>query len=152
MVCATDNDCSIMQPDTGQTIAQGDCDGTFVHGDVVLSTAGGYWNAWSQGGTIRLQHFTDSNTDASIADAGSSSHPHLVSYGPSNMLLAWGSGSSMTAQVRRADTADTVGFEFTIGVSDHDCQAFKAYADGSVAYPASGSSTSIKVARVMPCN
>jgi hypothetical protein len=36
-------------------------------------------------------------------------------------------------------------------VRDHDYLAFKAYADGSVAYPAAGSSsTSIRIARVMP--
>ena len=34
---------------------------------------------------------------------------------------------------------------------DHNYQAFKAYADGSVAYPAAGSSsTSIRIARVLP--
>jgi hypothetical protein len=37
-----------------------------------------------------------------------------------------------------------------IAVKDHDYQAFKAYADGSAAYPAAGNSnTSIKIARVM---
>jgi hypothetical protein len=36
-------------------------------------------------------------------------------------------------------------------VKDHDYQAFKAYPDGSAAYPAAGSgSTSIRIARVMP--
>ena len=38
-----------------------------------------------------------------------------------------------------------------VAVPDHNYQAFKAYADGSVAYPAAGSSsTSIRIARVLP--
>jgi hypothetical protein len=88
-----------------------------------------------------------------VSDAGPSSHPHLVSYGADNMLLSWESGSGLTAQVRDAGSGDTVGSEFSIEVPDHDFLAFKAYPDGSVAYPASGSgNTSIRVARVMPCN
>jgi hypothetical protein len=154
MVCATDNACRIARPNPYRTIAAGTCDGTLFGGDLVLSSNPGYWTAWSQGGTIRLQHFTDSGPDTAIANAGSSQHPHLVSYGSTRMLLAWGSGSSMTAQVRESGaTGATVGSTFTIGVNDHSYQAFKAYADGSVAYPASGANnTSIRVARVMPCN
>lgn len=154
MVCATDNNCRIARPNPYRTIASGTCDGSLFGGDLVLSSTPGYWTAWSQGGTIRLQHFTDSGPDTSVANAGSSAHPHLVSYGASRMLLAWGSGSSMTAQVRDSDsTGAAVGSTFTIPVSDHDFQAFKAYPDGSVAYPAAGANnTSIKIARVMPCN
>jgi hypothetical protein len=49
-------------------------------------------------------------------------------------------------------TGQSVGQAFTIDVKDHNYQAFKAYQDGSVAYPAAGdNSTSIKIARVMPC-
>jgi hypothetical protein len=153
MVCATDNNCRLAQPNPYRTIATASCDGTFFGGDLVNSSSDGYWTAWSQGGTIRLQQFTSSAIGASIDNAGSSSHPHLVSYGASNMLLAWGSGSGMSAQVRNASTGETVGAEFTIAADDHDFQAFKAFADGSVAYPAAGAgSTAIKIARVMPCN
>lgn len=154
MVCATDNSCRLAQPNPYRTVATATCDGTFFGGDLVLSTTAGYWTAWSQGGNIRLEHFTTGASDKSITNAGSSAHPHLVSYGASNMLLTWATGSGMTAQVRDAGaTGDAVGSTFTIGVSDHNYQAFKAYPDGSVAYPASGSgNTSIKIARVMPCN
>jgi hypothetical protein len=38
-----------------------------------------------------------------------------------------------------------VGGKLTIGVRDHDYQAFMSYPDGSVAYPAAG--TSIRIAR-----
>jgi hypothetical protein len=60
----------------------------------------------------------------------------------------------MTAQVRDAGaTGAQIGSNFTIAVNDHSYQAFKSYADGSVAYPAAGTnSTSLKIARVMPCN
>ena len=152
MVCATDNSCRIARPNPYRTIATGTCDGTLFGGDLVLAAGTGYWTAWSQGGTIRLQHFTDSGPDTAIDNAGSSQHPHLVSYGATRMLLTWGSGSSMAAQVRDSGTGAAVGAQFTIAVNDHDFLAFKAYSDGSVAYPASGANnTSIKIARVMPC-
>lgn len=154
MVCATDNDCRIARPNPYRTVVSANCDGTFFGGDLVLSSDGGYWTAWSQGGTVRLQHFTSSGSDAAIDNAGSSAHPHLVSYGASRMLLSWGTEAGMTAQVRESNvTGSTVGPEFAILVDDHNFQAFKSFADGSVAYPAAGStSNSIKIARVMPCN
>ncbi len=152
MVCATDNNCRIAQPNPYRTVAQGECNGTLFGGDLVLASTAGYWTAWSQDGQIRLDHFTDGASDQTISNAGSSSHPHLVNYGPDNLLLTWESGSGMAAQVRSAADGSTVGSEFSIDVPDHDFQAFKAYPDGSVAYPAAGSSnTSIRVARVMPC-
>jgi hypothetical protein len=67
------------------------------------------------------------------------------------MLLAWQSGSSMAAQVYDSGTGKTVGAQFPVAAKDHDYQDFKAYGDGSVAYPAAGGTgTSIKIARVMP--
>jgi len=67
------------------------------------------------------------------------------------MLLAWQSGSSIVCQVYDSGTGSAVGKQLKLAVKDHDYQAFKAYADGSVAYPAAGStSSSIKIARVMP--
>jgi hypothetical protein len=150
MVCATDNDCRIAQPNPYRTVAPGTCDGTLFGGDIVLASTAGYWVAWSQGGTARLEHFTTGASDTTITTSASTSHPHLVTYG-SRMLLAWGSGSSMAAQVYDAGTGATVGGQFTIGVSNHDYLSFKAYPDGSAAYAAAGStSTSIRIARVMP--
>jgi hypothetical protein len=46
-------------------------------------------------------------SDQTIADVGSSSHPHVVTYGSGLMRLAWESGSSMTAQIRDAGTGAT---------------------------------------------
>ncbi len=152
---ATDNNCRITNPVGAVTIAASTCDGgTLFNGDVVKSTAAGYWNAWSQGGTIRLAHFTTGAADSSsIASAGSSQHPHLVSLGANNMLLAWKSGTSVAAQVRSATDGATAGSQLTIAIGDHDFGAWKAYDDGSAAYAyAAGNSSTAKVARVMPCN
>jgi hypothetical protein len=151
MVCATDNSCRIARPSPYRTVAAGACDGTLFGGDLVLAGNAGYWTAWSQGGQARLEHFTTGASDTTIRTSARSSHPHLVSYGTGRMLLAWESGSSMAAQVYDAATGKTVGSQFTVNVRDHNYQAFKAFPDGSVAYPAAGgNSTSIKIARVLP--
>ncbi|WP_211588694.1 hypothetical protein [Allorhizocola rhizosphaerae] len=153
MVCATDNNCRIAQPRPYRTVASGTCDGTLFGGDLVLAKSSGYWTAWSQGGQVRLEHFTTGASDGTIRTGARSSHPHLVSYSSGLMLLAWESGSSMAAQAYDAGSGDTVGSQFTVGVRDHNYLAFKAYPDGSVAYPAAGSTnTSIRIARVMPLN
>ena len=154
MTCATDaNNCAIQRPDTGALLFQATCSGQFFNGDIVNSTSGGYWSAWTDVNAIRLNQFNFNNTKgASVANAGASQHPHLVAYGPSDMLLSWGSGTSMAAQVRSMTDGSTVGAQFSIAVNDHAYQAFKPYPDGSAAYPAAGSTpTSINVARVMPC-
>lgn len=152
MTCVTDNNCRIARPNPYRTVAQGECNGTLLGGDLVLSSDQGYWVAWSQDGKIRLDHFTEAASNKSIADAGSARHPHLVNYGEKNMLLTWASGAAQAAQVRDAGSGEPVGEQFTIEVPDHAFQAFKPYADGSVAYPAAGSAnTKIRVARVLPC-
>jgi hypothetical protein len=151
MVCATDNGCRIAQPNPYRTVAKGTCDGTLFGGDLVLAKTSGYWTAWSQGGKARLDHFSTGASDRSVTTSAATSHPHLVSYGPDRMLLTWQAGSAMAAQVHDADSGAAVGDEFTIPVRDHDFQAFKAYPDGSAAYPAAGSdSTSVTIARVLP--
>jgi hypothetical protein len=154
MVCATDNSCRIAQPNPYRTVVTANCNGKFFGGDLVISSSSGYWTAWSQDGVIRLAHFTTGAADTEVTNAGSAVNPHLVTFGTGKMLLAWGSGASTTAQIRDSGaTAATIGSTFTIGVNDHNFQAYKAYSDGSVAYPASGTnSTSIKIARVLPCN
>ena len=79
-------------------------------------------------------------------------NPHLVAYGASRMLLTWGSGSGMAAQVYDSSTGAPVGSQFTIAVPDHPWQSWKAFPDGSVAYAGvSAASSTVTVARVMPC-
>ncbi|MFI5933966.1 hypothetical protein [Actinoplanes sp. NPDC051494] len=150
-VCATDNDCRIAQPNPYRTVAAGTCDGTLFGGDLVLAKSKGYWTAWSQGGKVRLEHFSTGKADTTIKTSVSSAHPHLVSYGTGRMLLATGSGSGMAVQAYDSGTGKTVGGKLTVAVKDHNYQAFKAYPDGSAAYPAAGStSSSIKIARILP--
>ncbi|MGN9911165.1 hypothetical protein ACTMTJ_26780 [Phytohabitans sp. LJ34] len=149
-VCATDNACRIARPAPYRTVASGTCDGTLFGGDLVLAKTRGYWIAWSQGGRVRLAHFTTGAADATVNTSARSGHPHLVGYGTGRMLLAWGSGSAMAAQVYDAGSGKAVGGQFTVNVRDHNYQAFKPYADGSAAYPAAGGGTSIRVARVLP--
>ncbi|HZM75448.1 MAG TPA: hypothetical protein VFC19_06960 [Candidatus Limnocylindrales bacterium] len=150
MVCATDNACRIARPHPYRTVASGTCDGTLFGGDLVLAAGEGYWTAWSQGGQVRLEHFTSGPSTATIRTSARSSHPHLVGYGTGRMLLVWESGSAMAAQVFDAANGKPVGTQFTLDVKDHSYQAFKAYPDGSAAYPAAGTNTSIRIARVMP--
>jgi hypothetical protein len=150
-VCATDNDCRIARPNPYRTIAAGTCDGTLFNGDVVLAEGKGYWAAWSQGGSVRLEKFTTGKSASTIRTGASAQHPHLAGYGAGRMLLAWQSGSSMAVQAYDSGTGKTVGPKVTMAVKDHAYQAFKSYADGSAAYPAAGSGgTSIKIARVLP--
>ncbi|WP_436521220.1 hypothetical protein [Actinoplanes sp. HUAS TT8] len=150
-VCATDNSCRIARPNPYRTVAAGTCDGTLFGGDLVLARSSGYWTAWSQGGKARLEHFTSAKSDKTISTGAATGHPHLVTYGTGRMLLSWQSGSSMAAQAYDSGTGKTVGAKFTVSAKDHDYMSFKAYADGSVAYAAAGSSTSaVKIARVLP--
>lgn len=147
---ATDNSCRIANPYGAQTIRSGSCDGELFNGDIVMATGGGYWNASAQSGTIHLVHTNGGMGDQDIS-AGSSLHPHLVTYGPNNMLLTWGSGGGQAAEVRSAGDGSVIG-QFTVDVNDEPYHAYKAYDDGSVAFPALGGGSSAQIARVMPCN
>jgi hypothetical protein len=152
MVCATDNNCRIAQPNPYRTIATGTCDGTLFNGDVVNAGTAGYWTAWSQGGVIRLEHFTTGASTQTVVTAGGSMYPHLVAYGTGRMLLTWASGTGMAAQVYDSSTGAAIGAQFTIAVPDHPWQSWKSFPDGSVAWASvSAASSTVQVARVMPC-
>jgi len=154
MVCATDNNCRIARPSPYRTLASAECDGTLFGGDVVNSSTDGYWTVWSYQETIRLIHFTyDGGPDATIDNVANGSHPHLVSYGSGQMLVAWESGSAMAAKVLDAGTGAEVSTEFPIALPDHPWQSFKAYPDASVAFASVDSASStVQVARVLPCS
>ena len=121
------------------------------NGDLVNSSTGGCWDAWANSGQVALQHLTTAGSDTAITGIVSNLHPHLVTYGASHMLLVWGASNSLSAQVRDSGTGAVVGTQFTIAVSEQPYQAWKSYPDGSVAYPAYNTNTSVKIARVMPC-
>jgi len=150
-VCATDNNCRIARSPNYTTVATSTCDGNLFNGDLVNGSAAGYWDAWANAGQVALQHFTSSGSDTAITGIVSNLHPHLVTYGASNMLLAWGASNTVTAQVRDSGSGALIGSQFTIAVNEQPYQAWKSYPDGSVAYPAYSTSTSVKIARVMPC-
>jgi hypothetical protein len=152
-VCATDNQNRIARSPGYQTIYSSSDIGTLSLGNLVLASDGGYWVSVSDVGAIRLLHFTStSSTPDRTVMAGSSGFSHLVPYGEGRMLVAWESGSSMTAEVRSAADGSAIGTSFTIGVTDHRYQDFKAFSDGSVAYPSRGSGAqAIRIARVLPC-
>ena len=151
MVCATDNQNRIARPAPYRTIFSTPDIGTASVGDLVLASGGGYWVSVSHTNTLRLLHFDEAEPDQDI-EVGSADFSHLVSYGAANMVIAWESGSGMTAQVRSSADASEVSAPFDIDVRDHRYQAFKAFPDGSVAYPGAGSNAdSVRIARVMPC-
>jgi len=152
---ATDDNCRVVSlpgaTAATTTIGASTCDGNLFNGDVVTSSTTGYWDAWANAGQVTLAHFSTGAADQSVTGIAANLHPHLVTYGSSNMLLAWGSGTTITAQVRNSGTAAQVGSNLSITANEQPYQAWKSYADGSVAYPAYNNTTSMKVVRVMPC-
>jgi hypothetical protein len=153
-VCATDNNNRVVRSPGMQTIYSAQDLASLSLGNIVLAKGGGYWVSVSDQGAVRLLHFTSaSSTPDRNVSAAMSPFSHLVSYGPENMLLAWESGSSMVAQVRSASDGSAVGAQLSIGVVDHRYQDFKPFPDGSVAYPARGSTAqSVRIARVLSCS
>ncbi len=151
MVCGTDNEGRVAQPNPYRTIYAPDDLATLSVGDLVVAGDGGYWVTASDVGTVHLLHFTDGLADQDI-EVAQANYSHLVPYGKSRMLLAWSSGQGMSAQVFDRATGAEVSDEFAIAIPDRVYQGFEPMADGSVAFASKGSSnTSIRVARVLPC-
>ncbi len=135
MVCATDNNCRIAQPNPYRTIAAGTCDGTLFGGDIVNAGTTGYWTAWSQGHDHppRALHHRRFGSDRHDGRHHAEPAPGRRT-ATSRMLLTWGSGTGMAAQVYDSSTGAPVGAQFTIAVPDHPWQSWKSFPDGSVAY------------------
>ena len=151
-VCATDNQNRVARPAPYRTIVSTPDIGSASVGDLVVASGGGYWVSVSHEGSLRLLHFDEAEPDRDI-EVGSADFSHLVSYGSGNMIIAWESGSGMTAQVRSSADGSEVSAPFDIDVPDHRYQAFKAFPDGSAAYAGQGAnSQSVRIARVMPCD
>jgi hypothetical protein len=151
MVCATDNQNRVARPAPYRTIMETPDIGTASVGDLVLATGGGYWVSVSHQGSMRLLHFDEAEPDQDI-EVAATDFSHLVAYGDANMIIAWESGSGMTAAVRNRADGSAVSDEFEIDLADHRYQAFKAFPDGSAAYAGRGASNdSARIARVMPC-
>jgi hypothetical protein len=109
-----------------------------------------------------------------VSDTENDRAPHLAAYGTGQMLAAW-EESTATGDFTQTDknrqmylqildttsggapagsTATSAGpLKLTPNVLGSRYQDFRAYPDGSVAYPAPGSTgTSIKILRVLGCN
>jgi hypothetical protein len=54
---------------SGGRTGTGSRDDTLFGGDLVLSSTPGYWAAGSQGGQIRIEHFTDGASDTTTMNA-----------------------------------------------------------------------------------
>ena len=153
MVCATDNSCRIAQPNPYRTVAAGTCDGTLFGGDLVLASTLGLLDRVEPGRQVRLEHFTTGASDTHRQDRRRDRAIRTWSAtATGRMLLAWESGLvDGGARCTTPAPARPSAASSRSRVKDHDYQAFKAYSDGSAAYPAAGSSsTSIRIARVMP--
>jgi hypothetical protein len=109
-----------------------------------------------------------------VSDGANDRAPHLAAYGSGLLLAAWETstakgdlmqnapGRQMYLQVLDAttggvpggSTTDSAGpLKVTPNVLGSRYQDFRAFPDGSVAYPAPGSTgTKIKVLRVLPCS
>ena len=120
---------------------------------VLAAQANNYWTLVSNTGTLHLFRFTSAGGTAADVNLGSGNKPHLVTYG-SHLFGAWvASGSTMVGQVLDASTGAAIGSTVPIAAPSNQFQDFREFPDGSVAYPAPGSSgTKIKIVRVMPCD
>jgi hypothetical protein len=153
MICKTDNNNRIAQPNPYRTVYPVTLDGSYV-GDLVVAQGGGYWLTVSNGGAVHLLHFNNGQAADKDMMLASANYPHLVAYGTHAMLAAWASSAtgSMTGQVLDAATGAALGSSFAINVPGHPYQSFKAFPDGSVAYAAAAASGStIQIARALPC-
>jgi hypothetical protein len=118
---------------------------------------------------IHLLHFTTGAPDIDIVvnDASTLNHrgTHLSKYGSSRLVAAWETSASAfdfstsTAdrkfylQTRDAVSGEAEGAPFQVSVEGNRYYEFRDFPDGSVAYPAPGSSnTKIKIMRVLPCS
>lgn len=151
MVCATDNEGRVAQPDPYRTIYVPADLATLSVGDLVLAEGGGYWVTASDGGTVHLLHFSDGLADQDL-EIAQSNFSHLVSYGQHHMIAAWEENDQLVARVLSRSDGSAVSEVFELGVPDNRYQWFEAMADGSVAYAAPGlDDESVRIARILPC-
>jgi hypothetical protein len=148
-------------------------------GNLTLGSAGGYWlttsdirsgqTADSNGlADVHLLHFQSGAPDKDLIVASDANlndrAPHLTQYGATHLLAAWDTSASKgdltpkTADrqlyVQALDSASgaAVSPAISVPVRNNRYQEMKPFPDGSVAYPAPGSSVSkLKILRVLPC-
>ncbi|HMJ15294.1 MAG TPA: hypothetical protein VK524_27955, partial [Polyangiaceae bacterium] len=154
MICRSDGFPNVgLNVNAGKLVSAISATDSAVSNVVVAATAGSYWTLVSNSGALHLFRFTASGGTAADVSLGSGDEPHLVKYG-SHLFAAWvASGANMTGQVLDASTGAAIGTPIPIAVPSNEFQDFRDFPDGSVAYPAPGSSpTKIKIVRVLPCS
>jgi hypothetical protein len=178
-VCKTDNNNRIAFAPNITTIYPVDLYYSNM-GNVVLDPGGGYWLTTSNIRTgqtpnsngladVHLVHFTTGTSDKDImlaSDAALNDRaPHLAPYGTSRLLAAWETSTAtgdlaandpnrkLYVQALDAQTGAAMASPVLVtGVAGNRYQEFRGFPDGSVAYPAPGSSaTKIKILRILPC-
>jgi hypothetical protein len=145
-------------------------------GNVVVGTQGGYWVTVSKSrdnaagmADVHLLHFTTGAQDhdriiSNDAMLNNRSN-HLAKYGNSRLLAAWETASAANdfttrttakkfyVQTHSAATGEVEGGPYQVDINGNRYYEFRDYPDGSVAYPAAGSSsTKIAILRILPCN
>jgi hypothetical protein len=142
---------------SGQTAnSDGDADVHLIH-----FTASGGAGFGGRGASATVDKDIVLASDSGLNDRA----PHLAAYGNNRLLAAWETSSAagdltsfdtsrkLYVQSIDATTGTAEGAAFQVsGVTGNRYQDFRAYPDGSVAYPAPGSTgTKIKIVRVLPC-
>jgi hypothetical protein len=178
-ICKTDNNNRIAIAPSYTTILPVDLYYSNL-ANIVLGSAGGYWTATSniRAGQpanangladVHLLHFTSGAADKDVVIAGDTTvnnrAPHLAPYGATRLLAAWETSTATgdfsandknrKLYVQAVDAATGAAQASPVnvpGVVGNRYQEFKGFPDGSVAYPAPGSSnTKVKIVRVLPC-
>jgi hypothetical protein len=149
-------------------------------GDLVTGANGGVWLTTSdiragqtaaQNGLadVRLLHFTTGAPDQNLvlaSDSGMNNRaPHLAAYGSSRMIAAWETATNtgnfarnnanrrLYVQTVSRATGAAEGVPLQVAVQGNRYHEFVGFPDGSVAFPAPGSTnTRVKILRILPCN
>lgn len=179
-VCKTDNHNQIALAPSLTTIYPVDLNYSNM-GNIVRAQGGGHWlttsnirsgqKASTDGlADVHLLHFSSGAADKDIvlaSDPGLNDRaPHLAAYGMSQLLAAWETSTAtgdlavddpnrkLYVQAVDATTGVAQGSPFhVVGITGNRYEDFRAFPDGSVAYPAPGSSsTKVKILRILPCN
>jgi hypothetical protein len=179
-VCQTDNNNRIAIAPNYATVYPVDLSYSSL-GNVVVASGGGYWATVSNIrpgqpagmyglADVHLLHFSTGTADQDItlaSDPGLNDRaPHLASYGTGRLLAAWETSTAIGVlaandknrklyiQALDSATGAAEGPPVNVAaITGNRYQDFRTFPDGSVAYPAPGStSTKLKIVRVLPCS
>jgi hypothetical protein len=147
--------------------------------DLELASGGGYWTITSDARSgqpananglaeLRLLRFTTGAPSQNLVIASDASlnvrAPHLAAYGSDRMIAAWETSTrtghlaandntrKLYVQTLSRSNGAAEGNALEVAVKGNRYHELVAFPDGSVAYPAPGSSaTRLKILRVLPC-